>query len=162
MIRPTRTLAIDPTGKGFAYVLLEGRELLLDWGLAQAKHSRVNGICRRVTRLIERTRPDLLVVEEPQGSRRGSRAQGVIRTIAALGDRENVAWCMVTRAQIRRAFGRPESKYEIARAIVELFPELSHRLPPKRRAWMSEDERMGLFDAASFALTVLSGLEETV
>ncbi len=66
---------------------------------------------------------------------------------------------MVSRPQVEEAFGDPANKHEIARAVAELFPELSHRLPPRRKAWMSEDERMGIFDAASFALTVLGGLE---
>jgi hypothetical protein len=32
------------------------------------------------------------------------------------------------------------------------FPEeLGHRLPPKRKPWMSEDYRMGIFDAVALA-----------
>jgi hypothetical protein len=35
----------------------------------------------------------------------------------------------------------------------ELLPELTARLPRVRKPWMSEDERMSIFDAAAMALT---------
>lgn len=161
MRRPRRTLAIDPTPKGFAWVVLEGREILVDWGLAEVMPADSSRIRARVKRLISRTGPELLVLEEPEGSRRGRRARRIIRELAELADRKDVAWCMVTRAQVNEAFGDPANKDEIARAVVELFPELSHRLPPRRKPWMNETERMGIFDAAAFALTVLGGLDKT-
>ena len=48
------------------------------------------------------------------------------------------------------------TKHEIALAIAQAFPELTSRLPRKRRPWMSEDESMNVFDAVALALTVLS------
>lgn len=161
MKRPRRTLAIDPTAKGFAWVVLEGREILVDWGTAQVRLASLPRVRTRVRRLISRSRPELLVLEEPEDSRRGRRARRIIRALADLADRENVAWCMVTRAQVREAFGDPANKHEIARAVTELFPELSHWMPPRRKAWMSEYETMGIFDATSFALTVLGSLDQT-
>lgn len=38
------------------------------------------------------------------------------------------------------------------RAIAERFPELQPRLPRVRKIYMSEDERMDIFDAVSLAL----------
>lgn len=160
MRRPRRTLAIDPTPKGFAWVVLEGREILLDWGLAQVTPPEAAGVTERVKRILERARPELLVLEEPEGSRRGRRARTIIRELAYLADEREIAWCYVTGEQVREAFGNPANKHEIAVAVTGLFGELEHRLPDKRKLWESERERMGIFDAASFALTVLGGLEK--
>jgi hypothetical protein len=159
MRRPRRTLAIDVTAKGFGYVLLEGRESLVDWGLAQVMPGNATRLRARVRKLLRRFEPELLVLEEPEGSRRARRARRLIKALSELAEKEDVAWCMVSRPQVEEAFGDPANKHEIARAVAELFPELEHRMPRKRTAWMSEDERMGIFDAASFALTVLGGLE---
>jgi hypothetical protein len=45
------------------------------------------------------------------------------------------------------------TKHVVAEVIAQRFPEeLGFRLPPKRRAWMSEDSRIDIFDAAALAL----------
>ena len=46
------------------------------------------------------------------------------------------------------------TKQEIAEQLAKQFPdELSSRLPPKRKAWKSEDARMDIFEAVGLALT---------
>jgi len=45
-----------------------------------------------------------------------------------------------------------KSKDAIARVIVEQLPEFGQHLPPRRKKWMSEDYRMGLFDAVALAM----------
>ena len=45
----------------------------------------------------------------------------------------------------------PQNKYEIAIAIAKRFPELAPRLPRLRKPWMSEDDRMSIFDAIGLA-----------
>lgn len=154
MRRPRRMMAVDPTFRGFAYVILEGGDLV-DWGLSQVTPLAPGPVARRVLRLLKRWEPELLVLEEPEGSRRGRRARRIIGELAELADRQNLAWCMVTRRQVNEAFQDPPNKHQVALAVAERFPELRHRLPRPRKPWMSEDERMALFDAASFALTVL-------
>ena len=44
------------------------------------------------------------------------------------------------------------TKHGIAQTIAKHIPALSLYLPPARKPWMSEDARMGLFDAAALAL----------
>ena len=34
-----------------------------------------------------------------------------------------------------------------------MFPEIKRQAPPKRKPWMSEDERMNLFDAVALGVT---------
>jgi hypothetical protein len=45
------------------------------------------------------------------------------------------------------------SKYAIAEAIAKHLPAFERHLPPQRKPWMSEDSRMGIFNAAALALT---------
>ena len=50
-----------------------------------------------------------------------------------------------------------ETKHALAVLLAARFPkELQTRLPPKRRPWMSEDYRMGIFDAVALAVAFQS------
>jgi len=63
----------------------------------------------------------------------------------------------VTRQAVREAFTKVgRTKYEIAKAISDWFPELAARLPVQRRLWLAEDQRMNICDAMAFFLTVRS------
>jgi hypothetical protein len=47
-----------------------------------------------------------------------------------------------------------KTKHNIAEKIAQIFPEeLSSYLPPERKAWMSEDPRLYVFEAVAMALT---------
>lgn len=48
------------------------------------------------------------------------------------------------------------TKHERAKMASSMLPALSHRLPPKRKAWSSEDPRMSPFEAAALGLTYFS------
>jgi hypothetical protein len=42
-----------------------------------------------------------------------------------------------------------KSKYDRARVLASVFPELDWKLPPKRKPWQSEPRAMMIFDAAA-------------
>jgi hypothetical protein len=44
------------------------------------------------------------------------------------------------------------TKHQIVSDVAHQFPELARQLPPARKPWMSEDERMAIFDAAALAV----------
>jgi hypothetical protein len=165
MTRPrtaeARVLAIDPTHRGFGYVVFEGPDLLVDWGERNIRGQKNAGSVEAVTRLIERYQPDVLVVEDPSSAdcRRWPRVQLLIRELGVQAARTNITIRRLSRAGVRKVFGASgaSTKYEIARAIASRFPELALRLPPERKPWMSEDARMAIFDASAFALAFLSG-----
>jgi hypothetical protein len=47
----------------------------------------------------------------------------------------------------------------LATAVAQRFPdELAARLPPKRKAWASEDARMDIFEAVALAVAVATFL----
>jgi hypothetical protein len=44
------------------------------------------------------------------------------------------------------------NKHQIAELIARNIPAFERYVPPPRKPWMSEDVRMGLFDAAALGL----------
>jgi len=159
--RETRILAIDPTTQGFGFVVLEGPETLVDWGVAHVRTEKTLRTLERVADLLDHYAPDLLVLEDAEaaGSRRRERARKLLQKTAELASRRRVRVKRVPMKAVKKAFAQESvrTKPEIAAAIARRFPELASRLPPRRKPWMSEDERMAIFDAAALALTPLLG-----
>lgn len=159
-----RVLAIDPTHRGFGYVVFEGSHLLVDWGERNIRGVKNAGSIDAVARLIKLYQPDALVVEDPSSAdcRRWPRVQLLIREIIGQAALMNINARRVSRAKIRKTFSasRASTKYEIAKAIASRFPELAPRLPAERKPWMSEDTRMAIFDAAAFALVFFDGSKQ--
>jgi len=153
-----RILAIDPTVRGFAYVLLESGTELLDWATIHVESPKNGNTLLRVSRLIDRCRPTVVVFEncEGPGSRRCKRVSTLLDQMMRLATTKRVLVRRFSRQQIRDAFVESgEIKHAIALAIAKQFPELQRCLPRERRLWMSEDERMNVFDAVSLALTFI-------
>ena len=152
-----RVLAIDPTTKGFGFAVLEGPEVLVDWGMKQVRGdlSRRNRRClEEILKMITRFQPDVLVVERTgvKSCRRRRRARRLMVSLLALARSHRLRTRRVSRRSVQRCFSETGSatKRQIAVALSERFPELGPHLPPERKPWMPEDERMGIFDAAAF------------
>jgi Holliday junction resolvasome RuvABC endonuclease subunit len=156
-------IAIDPTSRGFGFVVFEGPERLIDWAVVETRKDKQEECLRRVAELMGRYRPDMLVLEDStgRGSRRCPRVQKFINKVQRLAGKESIATRSFSRAKVRQAFSDSgaKTKYEIATVIAKRFPELALRLPPIRKPWMSEDDRMSLFDAASLAFALFSFTE---
>lgn len=159
---PLRALALDPTTKGFAYAVLEGSTELLDWGLAQPRVNGDSQSLRRIKVLLSRYEPELVVLEDGENSRRGARAKRFLAKAEALAREHGIEVRRISRTRVREVFKPSDTtKHGIALEVSRLFPHLASRLPRKRKPWMSEDERMSIFDAVSFGLAVLSAIERT-
>jgi Holliday junction resolvasome RuvABC endonuclease subunit len=150
-----RALAIDPTTKGFGFAVLEGPAMLIDWGVKHASGERNGGCLKQARELIRRYQPDVLIVEHTaaRGAHRCSRVRQLIEDLIALASDRRVRTKRVSRRRAQRCFSKTASatKRQIAVALTERFPELEPHLPPVRKPWMSEDERMGIFDSVAFA-----------
>jgi len=149
-------VAIDPTTRGFAYAVLEGKKNLVDWGLIHVLLRSDKNILSRVEEILDRTLPDLLVIEDGRCTRRRERARRLIKGIECIAKHRKLQVVRISRAQVQDAFCPAVTKQQIAEALARAFPELVPRLPRIRKAWMCEDERMNIFDAVSLALTALS------
>ncbi len=149
-----RIVAVDPCLKGFGFAVLEGGTRLVDWGVARVWGTGEKEFVARVEDLLLRYRSKCLVLEDLDNVRRVSRKTRRVRVLEEYGKRSRLQLLRVSRASVRAAFqDAGVTKREIALAISNLFPELEPHLPPERKPWMSEDERMNVFDAVALALT---------
>lgn len=148
-----RTLAIDPTNAGFAFIVLEGASRLIDWGVAKIWAKSDREFLARVEAIVDRYGPTVLVAENADESRRGARAQRRIGLLTRYAKSQGMVMRSVSRSTVRQSFGNSRAtKQEIATEIARWFPELAPYLPAPRRPWESEDQRINIFDALAFAI----------
>lgn len=158
-LNPTqRLLAVAPSTRGFGYAVLEG-DTLVDWGVKPARGDKNAHCLKEVATLLALYAPAFLVLEHHAAPdvRRAARIQTLGTDLAALAASRTVKVKRLTRTQVRKAFfaDREGTKHELATLLAEKFPkELKHRLPRKRRPWMSEAYAMGIFDAVALGLAV--------
>ena len=151
-----RVLAIDPSTKGFGFAVLEGGKRLVDWGVARVWAQSDNEFLARVEFLLVRYKPAVVVLEDVKGGRRSARTIRRIDLVTQHANRSGWRLVQVPQSALRaRLRGAGSTKHEIATAIAGLFPELEPHVPRPRKPWMSEDERMNVFDAVALALAIL-------
>lgn len=153
-----RILAVDPTHRGFGYVVFEGPERLVDWGVSHVQGPKNRASIAAVGELISRYRPQIMILEDvtARDCRRRRRVRDLLEALDRYGRERGLTVRRIAQAKVKRAFA-VSNKARMARAIAARFPELSSCLPPERKPWMSEDLRMAIFDAAAFGLTFFSG-----
>jgi len=150
------TLSLDSTSGGFCYAVLQGAETLLDWGSRELPSRTPEAIRHKIGKITQRYSPALIVIEDIAQSRRREWAREFATAVEEFSREQGIEVVAVSRRQVQTEFAATgKTKYLIAVAVSRIFPELEPRLPRKRKPWMSEDERMSIFDAVSFALVVL-------
>lgn len=150
-----RILAIDPYGGGFAYVVLEGRGRLIDWGLARLSSKSEQEFLVRLDQFITRYRPLLLVCEGLPNFRRKRLAGKYLKVLFRYAREERILVETATRGDVREAFAEVgKTKGKVAETISREYLELAAYLPEPRKLWKSEDSRMHIFDAFSFILAL--------
>jgi hypothetical protein len=157
--RGDRILAVDPFSRGFGFVVLEGPEKLVDWGLRDVRRDKDAVTIAKVRELIALYRPAVLATEDcsdPRSLRR-EHARQLIDEILNAGKAIHVRTHAVPVARVRAVFGATgaTTKHAIAGILAARFPELARHRPPRRKPWMSEDERQAMFDALAFGLSHL-------
>lgn len=151
-------LALYPTSRGFGFVLFEGSERLIDWGVKEVRWKDKNFLSLHGMKvLIERYSPDIVVIEDtsPKKSRRHERIRILYRLLARHAESKGITVHRFTQGAMHEHFS-VHTKYEMAEAVAAEIPVFAPRLPRKRKAWMSEDARQSLFDAAALALLYYS------
>lgn len=155
--RTARVLAIDLNTRGFGFVVVEGPDHLIDWGLRDIRREKEQVTLEKVDELLRLYRPSLLVVEDidDPSARRGPRIEKTVRQVTELATQRRLRVRTVSAAKVRGVFAQhaAQTKHEIANVTVARFPELAPYRPPTRRLWMSEDQRQAVFDALALALT---------
>jgi len=151
-------LSLYPFRRGLAFVLFEGPDSPFDWGIKEMKQKDKDArTLAEIKNLVDRYRPEVLVIEDTvdKGARRTPRIRKLYRMLIHFAKAEYVDLHRCSKSEVRECFATvgASTKYEIAEAIATQIPAFAHRIPRRRRGWMSEDPRQSLFDAAALGLT---------
>lgn len=148
-----RVLSVYPHHRGFGFAVLE-HERLVDWGLARLYSKGNDEFLARVEAMMVKYRPHIIALEDHMNSRRGERAQRLVDTVLGYAKFREVETVLVVQSDVRRILGLQERAtiYDVATCLAEAFPELTPLVPPKRRPWQSEAERMKVFQALGLAI----------
>lgn len=151
-----RILAVSPSRWGFGFVVLEGTNVLVDWDAKVTTKEKNPWCLKEVDKLIHRYGPDAIVLYDySSGSKRSARIRRVNKSLIVLARGHKIKVESFTPEKVARIFfaDATGTKHDVATALATQFPdELGFRLPPKRTAWMNQDRRMDIFDAAALAV----------
>jgi hypothetical protein len=150
-------LSVYLNTRGFAFVLFEGPLSPFDWGVKEVRGRGKHGRClAKIEGIFGRYQPDILVLQDtsPSGTDRAPRINRLNAAVATLGEGRGMPVYSYSREVVLSAFGYlgAANKQSIAEVIAKHIPAFERFVPPPRKPWMSEDARMGLFDAAALAL----------
>ena len=153
-----RILGVSPSIWGFGFVVLEGNNVLVDWDAKTTSKDKNARCIKEVKKLINLYEPDAMALfDYSAGSKRSLRVRGLNRRVIALAKGHKIKAELFTPEQVALLFF-PDgggTKHDIAQVLAERFSdELGCRLPPKRAAWMRQDRRMDIFDAAALAVAI--------
>jgi len=150
------TLGIAPSYRGFGWAAFTGPLSLYDWGSVYVRSEKNLRSVRHFERLLDRLQPECVVIEEPSAKvQRSSRVRELHHLLKSSAYLKQVEVATYRRDQVQSCFASvgAHSQQEIAEAIARHFPDLAHKVPRKRTAWMSEDRRMAIFAAVALVLT---------
>jgi hypothetical protein len=155
--RSELVLAVYPMARGYAFALFEGPYSPVDWGISRTYGPLKNRRCLTAVRsLIERCKPDCLVLQRSDGvdRHRARRVRELNESLIALADELGVAAIAIPRSTVRQRFAAQgfATKQLMAEAVARYLPSFERFVPPIRKPWMSEDRRMGLFEAIALVL----------
>jgi hypothetical protein len=154
-----RILAVSPSSCGFGFAVFEGIDTLVDWGVKSVNGDKNAQSVAKVQEIVAHYSPHVLVLPDFQakGSRHSRRIQDLGEDLITLAANRKLKTKSFSRETVRRTFfpNGEGTKFGIAEVVAKRFPdELGFRMPPKRRAWESEDSRMTMFDAVALALMI--------
>jgi hypothetical protein len=139
-----RVLALDVHPRSFGFVVFEGPNRMLDWGIRSFRPG-VNAVkipaAKKLLALFDEFTPSAVVIRKPE-TRRSTK---MLSMILRRANSRRIPVRFISRRDVNRAFvGFEANKYEVASALAKQFPALISKLPPKRKCWQSEDYRMGI------------------
>lgn len=154
-----RLLAIAPSTRGFGFAILEGKEMLVNWGIKTVKGDKNARSLAQMAKLLAHYQPDVVVLQDmsPKDSRRSARIRELAEEMIALAATHKIKVKLFSREQVMRFFFEDSdgTKHALAEILARKFPEeLGSRLPPKRLYWMNEDSRMDIFEAVALGLVL--------
>jgi hypothetical protein len=151
-------LGMSSTNCGFAFVVAEGPDRLVDWGCRRTKPSRPLFL-KAISKVLESARPLFVVVRREAYSTKRLRGHLFRSALLAACRVQGIMILHIQRRTLEILTGRPRpSKWDIAACAARCYPGMAHKLPGKRKAWESEDERVHVFVALAVALAAWHSL----
>lgn len=150
-------LSLFPNSRGIGYVLFEGPLSPFDWGVKEVRGPAKNRrLLAFLDELIDRTSPVILVLKDwtDDALKRMDRVAKLFESILLLAKRKLLKVVRYALKTIHKyfAYRNAFTKYEIALYIAKIIPAFSYQIPRKRKAWLNESARQGLYDAAALGL----------
>lgn len=148
-------LEIRPQKAGFA--MFEG-SALLDWGVT--RYGKDTPPSRRIGALVDLHGPSVIVTRRRPRLNHSQTGASVVESIKRGAQRRSIHIRSLDANQIRAFFKQRgcDTKHATIALLAEWFPELTLRVPPKRKLWQSEPHNALLFDAVAIAVTYLTSL----
>lgn len=158
-----RVLALDLRPRSFGFVVFEGPDQLLDWGVKSLRDLSGGEVPaeHRLAPLLHEFQPSVVLLKSTIWDRRKTRVQlaSILDAIRMEG-KDRIAVRLISPQRIRRMFpGSVRNKDDLASRVACRFPDLAWKLPPRRKLWQREHYRMSIFDAAALALAYYSARE---
>jgi len=151
-----RLLAVEVRPQRIGFAVFEGPDRLLDWGVRDASENvrPPELIGKKIGILMDLYLPSATVVRQRRvrSARLCRRIETATRVIRREARQRAIKFHTLASQVVQRSFANSATKHEIASRLVERFPELSWKLPTKRKVWKSEDYGMVIFDAAAAGL----------
>jgi|ERR1017187_1129069 hypothetical protein len=151
-----RILAVSLSANGFGYAVMEDN-MLVDYRNKVFLADKNANSLTHIDKLIVRFQPDVLVLHDvnAKGTYRAPRIKELHRKVVALAKKHKLKVERLSNTELRTILlDDPKgTKHDMAKRIAKQFPdELASRMPPKRKAWTSELNRMDIFDAVGLAV----------
>jgi hypothetical protein len=152
-ISPARILALDLRPRRFGYVVLEGPNNLLDWGVRSCRRKGKPSdvlIQGRLRPLLGLWKPTVLLIRGARqlSSRQQLLREGLLKGVVAEAKAYRVCVQLLKSAEER---AEKLTNYERALEAAKRFPAVAERLPLKRKPWESEHYSMSIFEALQIA-----------
>jgi hypothetical protein len=152
-----RILAVSLSTRGFGYAVTEGENMIVDCGKKRIYGDKNAGSLACIEKMVAHYQPCFIVLQDvnAKGIRRNKRIKRLHQKVVTLAVEYKLKAVEISGKELRATLLGNEdgTKHEMAELLAQRFPdELASRLPPKRTAWMTADDRMDIFDAVGLAV----------
>jgi len=160
-----RILAVDARSSSFGFVVFDGPNRLLDWGVKSFRRG-VNAVklpaSGKVPALLDEFSPRAIVLRTLDWHDAAKQPE-LRETILGEAAKRRIPLKFVSRSAVKNAFaGANRNKYAVAAQVSARFPELAPKLPALHKIWMSEEYWLSVFDAASLGVTYFRRFEPSI
>jgi hypothetical protein len=130
---------------------------MVDCGLQRIPPTTRAGV-KALGILLRRSRPLFVAFEHEAALDKRRRGQLFDNAVTKACDAHGIMVLPIESTQTKSLSEVPSpTKWDLAEAIVSLFPEIAGKLPARRKPWQSEDDRIGLFMALAAAVAAWEG-----